>query len=129
MSRARADVPALRAQQDREIFAEQTVKLFGNPRYQSSPSYRREVEDFIKANADMIDKQAGTRVRDRSLEGVSRGEMPVTSYDDAREAIRVQKIAAAQQRAKESHELLDQHIKDEIGELGQDRRSDPYSPA
>lgn len=134
LSRAMVDVDGLRKAEDAAIFREQSLKLFADPRYQSSPTYRREVQEWIRANEPAIDAMMppGTLI-DRNQAKYQPMRIQLGANGDAvadiRETIRQGKIEAAKQRAEAAKAELDAELAEELGDIGPDQRHDGHSPA
>jgi hypothetical protein len=94
LSRAMSDPASARAIQDQEIYNERIMDMFNDPRYATSPSYRRQVEDTIRANMGAIDQAIGHRVKDRNVtKGVQRVQLSSDDYGAARKAITDERLA------------------------------------
>lgn len=113
--------------QDMEIFIEQRNKMFGDPRYSTSPTYRREVEDWLKANSEAIERLPGYNLIDRNQhKGAFRVELG-TDGDTAegiREGIRQTKIEKARAAAEEAKTEIDRRVNGEIDEVNATRKAE-----
>ena len=46
-----------------EILHEQAMNMFASPLYKTSPSYRKQVEDFLRGNMSAVDQMYGSSIR------------------------------------------------------------------
>ena len=103
LNRAMADPAGARALQDQEIYQEKVLAMFSDERYSRSPSYRREVEDFIRANDAMIDKALGHRVKDRNLtKGVHHVQLHAEDAASVRKSLDEERLAKIESEKKDA---------------------------
>jgi hypothetical protein len=109
---AMSDRASARRLDDDAIFREQSQAMFGDPRYATSPTYRREVENWLRDNTPMIDAAMpkGSLI-DRNL---TKGATRVVFGDGSAEASR--KIIADKRAANEKAELQEKHDRVDRGE-------------
>jgi len=111
--------------EDAVIFREQTQKMFGDPRYATSPTYRREVEDWLRANSAAIEASPGFAIRDvnktRNAVKVELGTQGDTT-ERIRDGIRQAKIDAAKVAAEEKKSAIDAGLAEQIHEVEATRR-------
>lgn len=98
---AMANRAAARAAEDQAIYAERIQQMFADPRYEKSPSYRREVEDFIRANEAAIDQAVGHRVVDRTHQAL-RVELTGDAVAEARANLKADAKANAKVQAQDA---------------------------
>jgi hypothetical protein len=117
---AMSDREGARRLEDEAIFREQSLKMFSDPRYEKSPTFRREVEDWIRANTPAIDAAMpkGSLI-DRNL---NKGAVRVTFGEGSAEASRESRDAkqAASDKAAlaEKHARVDAGLSSEVYDLG-----------
>lgn len=117
---AMADREGARRLEDEAIFKEQSLKLFADPRYEKSPTYRREVENWLRENTPAIDAAMpkGSLV-DRNI---GHGAVRVTFGEGSAEASRFSRDQAQAEKdkaaLKEKHDRVDRGESSEIIDLG-----------
>ncbi|MEK6803928.1 MAG: hypothetical protein AABZ34_14860 [Nitrospirota bacterium] len=101
LERAMSNREAARRQQDQEIYSERISEMFNNPKYQTSPSYRREVEDFIRAHEAEIDQAVGHRAVDRTNATMPvRVQLDSNALSEAQAGLKTDKEATAKAEAR-----------------------------
>lgn len=125
LNRALADKAGARRLEDEAIFREESQKLFADPRYATSPSYRREVENWIRANNDAIDQilPKGSIVDRNQTKGAIRVTIGETSdmYKEIKAAQQEERAAKEKADLAEKHAALDRGEATEHFDLGGQR--------
>ena len=105
---------------DEAIFREQSAAMFGDPRYAKSPSYRREVEDWIRANTPAIDAAMpkGSLI-DRNIgKGATRIVFGEGSAEASRQSRDAKREADDRATLAEKHARVDRGESSEMTDLG-----------
>lgn len=103
LERAMSNKAAARAAEDQAIYAERIQQMFADPRYEKSPSYRREVEDFIRAHEAEIQNAVGHRAIDRTNDTTPvRFQMEGDAVSQARENLKADRKAQAKAEAQDA---------------------------
>jgi hypothetical protein len=121
LSRAMYPKSEARKLEDAAILREQTAKMFGDPRYATSPTYRREVEEYIRANDAALTVAMGNSVIDRSATPKNYRVQLGTDSDAfaaGKESIRLARVEEAKAAAVARHAEVDQSLADDMGEIG-----------
>lgn len=101
LERAMSNPEAARRQQDQAIYNERIQQMFSDPRYEKSPSYRREVEDFIRAHAAEIDQAVGHRAVDRTNATMPvRVQLDSNAYSEVQAETKAAREATAKAEAR-----------------------------
>lgn len=103
LEKAMSNRAAARAAEDQAIYAERIQQMFADPRYEKSPSYRREVEDFIRAHEAEIDQAVGHRAVDRTDATLPiRIQMDGDAIAETRAGIKADRTANAKAQAQDA---------------------------
>ncbi|MBS0180013.1 MAG: hypothetical protein JSR20_14755 [Nitrospira sp.] len=103
LEKAMANRAAARAAEDQAIYNEKITEMFNNPKYQTSPSYRREVEDFIRAHEAEIQNAVGHRAIDRTHDALPiRIQMDGDALNETRQKLKADNKANAKAQANEA---------------------------
>lgn len=100
LERAMSNTEAARQAEDAACWNEYVTGLFNDPRYATSPMYRREVRELIAKHQDQFDASPlGGRVVDRTGQAM-RIELTSDAVSETRERLKVEKTEHAKVDAK-----------------------------
>ncbi|MCW5797204.1 MAG: hypothetical protein KIT40_01780 [Nitrospira sp.] len=100
---AMANRAAARAQDDQAIYNDQITEMFNNPKYQTSPTYRRQVEDFMRAHEGEIQQAVGHRAVDRTNDITPiRIQMDGDALTETRNQLKAERKANAKVEAQDA---------------------------